>query len=155
MALASPAGGSCVHEDGKAACDGCQKWKVTCDLSGRKPRRAKVKRKGGSIINSDDDAQGEPELKWRKVDPVPVVKIWQPAASSLSLFWDLLAMLWDHIEEQRKQTAILERIARVQEMDWEDWAFNKSKGSETGMEESEEEEGTEERHGNALCTKSR
>ena len=153
MALASPAGGSCVHEDGKAACDGCQKWKVTCDLSGRKPRGVKAKCKGGPIINSDEDVQGEPELKWQKVDPVPVVEIWQPAASSLSLFWDLLAVLQDHVEEQQKQTAILKRIARVQEMDREDWAFDGSEGSETGTEGSEEEEGTEEKDGNGHVEK--
>ena len=61
-------GESCVREDGKASCDGCQKRKVACDLSGRKPRGAKAKRKGGSIIDSDEDAQGELEPKRRKVD---------------------------------------------------------------------------------------
>ena len=62
----------------------------------------KAKRKGRSIINSDEDAQGESELKWQKVDAVPVVEIQQLAGSSLSLFRDLLAMLRDHVEEQRK-----------------------------------------------------
>ena len=57
-------------------------------------------------------------------------------------------MLQDHVEEQRKQTVILEHIAQVQEMDQEDWAFDGSEGSETGMEGSEEEEGTEEKDGN-------
>ena len=82
-----------------------------------------------------------------------MVEIRQPATSSLSLFQDLLAVLRDHIEEQRKQTAIFERIARVQEMDREDWAFDGSEGSETGMEGSEEEEGTEERDENGLVKK--
>ena len=99
----------------------------------------KAKQKGGSIIDSDEDAQGEPEPKRRKVDAVPVVEIQQPATRSLSLFQDLIAMLRDHVEEQRKQTAILEQIARVQEMDREDWAFDGSEGSETGTEGSEEE----------------
>ena len=106
-----------------------------------------MKRKDRSIINSDGDAQGKLELKWQKVDPVPVVEIWQPAASSLSLFWNLLAVLWDHIEEQQKQTMILKWIAWVQEMDQEDWAFDGSKDSETGTEGSEEEEGMEEKDG--------
>ena len=104
----------------------------------------KAKWKGRLIINSDDGVLGEPELKWRKVDPVPVVKIWQPAGTLLSLFWDLISILRDHVKEQRKQTTILEHIACVQELDWEDWAFDGSKGLETGMEGSEEEEGTEE-----------
>ena len=108
----------------------------------------KVKRKGGSIIDSDEDAQGELEPKRQKVDAVPVVEIWHLATGSLSLFWDLIAVLWDHVEEQWKQTAILEQIARVQEMDREDWAFNGSKGSETGTEGSEEKEETEEGNGN-------
>ena len=76
-------GESCVREDGKASCDGCRKRKVTCNLSGWKPPRAKAKRKGGSIIDSDEDAQGELELKWRKVDAVLVVEIQQPATRSL------------------------------------------------------------------------
>ena len=124
-------------------CDGCWKRKVACDLSGRKPHGEKAKRKGGSIIDFDEDAQGEPEPKQQKVDAVPVVEIWQPAAGSLSLFRDLIAVLRDHVEEQRKQTTILERIARVQEMDWEDWAFDGSKGSKKGTEGSEEEEEAE------------
>ena len=53
-------------------------------------------------------------------------------------------MLWGHIVEQWKQTAILEQITCIQELDWEDWAFNGSEGLETGMEGSEEEEGMEE-----------
>ena len=113
----------------------------------------KAKRKGRSIIDSDEDAQGEPELKRRKVDAVLVVEIQQLAASSLSLFQDLLAVLRDHVEEQRKQTAILERITRVQEMDQEDWAFDGSDGSETGMEGSEEEEEAEETDGNGQVEK--
>ena len=112
-----------------------------------------MKWKGGSIINSDEDAQGEPELKRRKVNAVPVGEIWQPATGTLSLFRDLIAMLWDHVEEQRKQTAILERIARVQEMDWEDWAFDGSEGLETGMEGSKEEEETEEKDGDGHVNK--
>ena len=135
------------------SCDGCWKGKVACDLSGRKPCGAKAKRKGGSIINSNEDAQGEPEPKWRKVNAVPVVEIRRPVASSLSLFRDLLAVLRDHVEEQRKQTAILKGIARVQEMDWEDWAFDGSKGSETGTEGSEEEEETEEKDGDGHVDK--
>ena len=51
----------CVWEDGKASCDTCRRWKVACDLSGQKPHRSKAKQKGGSIIDSDEDAQGEPE----------------------------------------------------------------------------------------------
>ena len=57
-------------------------------------------------------------------------------------------MLRDHVKEQWKQTTILERIARVQEMDREDWAFDGSEDLETGTEGSEEEEGTEEKDGN-------
>ena len=72
------------------------------------------------------------------------MEIRQPATGSLSLFRDLIAVLRDHVEEQRKQTVILERIAQVQELDREDWAFDGSKGSETGTEESEEEEEAEE-----------
>ena len=53
-------------------------------------------------------------------------------------------MLRDHVKEQRKQTAILEWIACIQELDWEDWAINGSEGLEMGMEGSEEEEGMEE-----------
>ena len=119
-----------------------------CNLSGRKPRGAKVKCKGGSVIDSDENAQGEPEPKQRKVDAVPVVEIRQPATGSLSLFQDLIAVLRDHVEEQRKQTTILEWIAQVQELDREDWAFDGSEGSETGTEESEEEEEAEEADGN-------
>ena len=130
------------------SCDGCQKRKLACNLSRRKPRRVKVKCKGRSVIDSDEDAQGEPEPKQWKVDAVPGVEIRQPATGSLSLFRDLIAVLWDHVEEQRKQTAILERIARVQELDREDWAFDGSEGSEMGMEESEEEEEAEEVDGN-------
>ena len=144
MYITSPV--SITREDGKASCDGCRKWKV-------EPHGAKVKWKGGSIINSDDDAQGEPEPKQQKADPVPVVEIWQPAASSLSLFWDLLAVLRDHVEEQWKQTAILEWIARVQEMDREDWAFDGSEGLEMGTEGSEEEERMEEKDGNGHVEK--
>ena len=44
-----------------------------------------MKRKGGSIIDSDEDAQGKLELKQQKVDAVPVVEIRQPATGSLSL----------------------------------------------------------------------
>ena len=140
-------GESCVCEDSKASCDGCWKWKVACDLSGRKPYGAKAKWKGGSIIDSDEDVQGELEPKRWKVDTVLVVEIRQPATGSLSLFRDLIAVLRDHVEEQRKQTAILEWIARAQEMDQEDWAFDGSEGSETGMEGSEEEEEAEEADG--------
>ena len=135
------------------SCDGCWKRKVACDLSRRKPCGAKAKWEHGSIIDSDEDAQGKPEPKRRKVDPVLVVEIQQPAVSSLSLFWDLLAVLQDHVEEQWKQTAILEQIAWVQEMDREDWAFDGSEGSETGMEGSDKEEGTEERDGNGHVEK--
>ena len=127
-------GEPCVWEDGKASCDVCQRRKVMCDLSGWKLHGAKAKWKGGSIIDSDEDAQGEPELKRWKVDPVLVVEIRQPAGMSLSLFWDLIAVLQDHVAEQWKQTAILEQIAHVQEMDWEDWAFDRSEGSETRKE---------------------
>ena len=49
-------------------------------------------------------------------------------------------MLWDHVAEQWKQIVILVQIACVQELDQEDWAFDGSKGLETGMEGSEEEE---------------
>ena len=114
----------CVRENGKASCDGCQRQKVTCNLSRWKPCGAKARRKGGSIIHFDEDAQRELELKRQKVSPVSVMEIQQPAGSSLSLFQDLLAMLRDHVAEQQKQTAILEWIARIQEMDQEDWAFN-------------------------------
>ena len=116
------------------------KCKVACNLSGWKPCGVKAKWKGGSIIDSDEDAQGKPEPKRLKVDAVPVVEIRQLATGSLSLFWDLIAVLRDHVKEQWKQTAILEWIARVQEMDREDWAFDGSEGSETGTEGSEEEE---------------
>ena len=126
------------------SCNRCQKWKVACDLFGRKPCGAKAKCKGGSIIDSDEDTLGEPEPKQQKVDPVPVVEIRQPAGTSLSLFQDLISMLQDHVEEQWKQTAILERIAHIQELDQEDWTFDGSKRSEMGTEGSEEEEGTEE-----------
>ena len=68
-------GESCVHEDGKASCDGCWERKVACSLSRWKPRGAKAKCKGGSIIDSDEDALGELEPKRWKVDPVPVVEI--------------------------------------------------------------------------------
>ena len=88
-----------------------------CDLSRWKPRRVKVKWKGRSIIDSDEDALGEPELKRQKVDPVPVMEIRQPAGTSLSLFQDLISVLWDHVEEQQKQTTILEQIAHSQELD--------------------------------------
>ena len=96
-----------------------------------------MKRKGGSIIDSDEDAQGEPEPKRWKVDAVPVVEIRQPATGSVSLLLDLdlIAVLRDHIEEQRKQTTILERIAWVQELDWEDWGFDGSEDSETEIGE--------------------
>ena len=57
------------------SCDACQRWKVACDLSRRKPHRAKVKHKGGSIINLDEDAEGEQEPKHWKVDAVPVMVI--------------------------------------------------------------------------------
>ena len=133
--------------------DACQRWKATCDRSRQKPHRAKAKWKGGSIFDLDEDVQGELELKQQKLDAVPVVEIQQPATGSLSLFWDLIAMLQDHVEEQRKQTMILERIAWVQEMDWEDWAFDRSEGSETGMEGSEEEEEMEEKDGNGHVDK--
>ena len=69
-------GESCICEDGKASCDGCRKQKVACDLSGWKPHEAMAKRKGRSIIDSDEDAQGKPEPKRWKVDAVPVVEIW-------------------------------------------------------------------------------
>ena len=111
-----------------------------CDLSRQKLHRAKAKWKGGSIIDSDEDAQGEPELKRWKISPVRVMEIRQLAGSSLSLFQDLLAVLRDHVMEQRKQTAILAQIACIQEMDGEDWAFDRSEESETGMEGSEEGE---------------
>ena len=62
-------------------------------------------------------------------------------------------MLRVHVEEQQKQTAILERIAWVQEMDQEDWAFDGSEGLETGMKGSEEEEGTEEKDGDGHVDK--
>ena len=142
-----------IHEDGKALCDGCRKQKVACDLSGWKLREAKAKRKSRSIIDSDEDAQGEPEPKRWKFNAVLVVEIRQPATGSLSFFRDLITMLRDHVEEQQKQTAILERIARVQEMDREDWAFEGSEGSETGMEGSEEEEEAEGEDGNELVQK--
>ena len=84
------------------------KCKVACNLSGWKPCGVKAKWKGGSIINSDEDAQGELEPKQQKVDPVPVMEIWQPAGASLSLFQDLISVLWKHVEEQWKQSVILE-----------------------------------------------
>ena len=92
-------GESCFQEDGKALCDGCWKRKVTCDLSRQKLRGVKVKWKGGSIIDSDEDVLGELEPKRQKVDPVPVVEIRQPAGTSLSLFQDLISVLQDHVEE--------------------------------------------------------
>ena len=104
-------------------------------------------------ISIYDKSPTEPEPKQWKVNPVPVVEIRQPAASSLSLFQDLLAVLRDHIEEQRKQTAIPEWISRVQEMDREDWVFDGSEGSETGTEGSKEEEGTEKKDGNGHVEK--
>ena len=70
-----------------------------------------------------------------------------------SWWWRSGSRRRDHIEEQWKQTAILERIARVQEMDQEDWAFDGSEGLETGMEGSEEEEEMEERDGNGNVEK--
>ena len=103
-----------------------------------------MKRKGRSIINSNEDALGELEPKRWKVDPDPVVEIRQPAGTLLSLFRDLIGVLRDHVKEQQKQIAILEWIARIQELDREDWAFDGSEGSETGMEGSKEEEGMEE-----------
>ena len=124
----------CVWEDGKVSCDVFQRKKVVCNLSRWKPHGEKAKRKGGSVINSNEDAQGKPEPKWWKVDPVLVVEIWQPARTMLSLFWDLMSMLHDHVTEQQKQTAILEEIAHVQELDREDWAFDRSKGLGMGME---------------------
>ena len=72
------------------------------------------------------------------------MEIQQPATGSLSLFRDLIAVLRDHVEEQQKQTAILKRIARVQELDREDWGFDGSEVSEMGTEGSEEEEEAEE-----------
>ena len=115
-----------------------------CDLSRWKPCRVKVKWKGRSIIDSDEDMLGELEPKQWKVDPVSVVEIRQPAGTSLSLFQDLISVLWDHVEEQQKQTTILEQIAHIQELDREDWVIDGSEGLEIGMEGSEEEEGTEE-----------
>ena len=137
-------GEPCIWEDGKASCDACQRRKVACDLSGQKLHGVKAECKGGSIIDSDEDAQGEPDPKQWKVNPVPVVEIRQPAGTSLSLFRDLISVLQEHVKEQWKQTTILERIAGVQELDWEDWAIDRSEGLEMGTEGSEEEEGTEE-----------
>ena len=122
------------------SCDMRQRWKVMCDISSQKSHRVKVKRKGGFIIDEDEDVQGEPEPKQQMVDPVPVVEIWQPARTSLSLFLDLISMLWDHIVKQQKQTTLLEQIARIQELDQADWVQVGSDGSETGSEASEEEE---------------
>ena len=48
-------------------------------------------------------------------------------------------MLWDHVAEQQKQTAILEHIACVQELDWEGWVHIGSDDLETGSEENEED----------------
>ena len=56
-------GECCIWEDGKASCDACQRWKVTCDLSGWKPHSVKAKWKGGSIIDLDEDVEGELESK--------------------------------------------------------------------------------------------
>ena len=110
-----------IQEDGKALCGTCWRWKVVCGLSEWKPHRVKVKHKGGSVINSDEDMEGEPELKWRKVDPELIMEIWQPVGTSLSLFWDLISMLQEHVMEQQKQTTLLEWIAHVQELDHADW----------------------------------
>ena len=76
-----------------------------------------------------------------------MVEIRQPATRSVSLFRDLIAVLRDHVEEQGKQTAILEWIARLQELDREDWGFDGSEDLETGTEGSEEEEEVEEADG--------
>ena len=125
-----------------------------CDLSGWKPRRAKVKCKGRSIIDSDEDAEGELEPKWWKVDLVLVVEILQPAGTSLSLFWDLISMLWEHVMEQWKQTMLLEQIAHIQELDHVDWIQMEMGNSETGSEDSEEElEGNEEWDGSGVKDK--
>ena len=119
-----------------------------CGLSRWKPCRVKAKRKGGSIIDLDEDVEGELELKQWKVDLVLVMEIQQPAGTSLSLFWDLISMLWDHVMEQRKQTVLLERIACVQELDHMDWDQVESGNLEMGSEESEEElEGNKEQDG--------
>ena len=98
----------------------------------------------GRVCNRlDEDVAGDPELKWRKVDLVPVVEIWQLAGTSLSLFWDLIAMLWEHIMEQWKQTELLEQIAHIQELFWVDWVHVESGDLETGLEGSKGD-GTEE-----------
>ena len=49
-------------------------------------------------------------------------------------------MLQDHVKEQWQQTAILERIAHLQELDWEGWAIDRSE-EEEGMEESRAQDG--------------
>ena len=67
------------------------------------------------------------------------MEIWQLAGTSLSLFQDLISMLWDHVAEQQKQTAILEHIACVQELDQEGWVHIGSDDLETGSEENEED----------------
>ena len=76
-----------------------------------------MKHKGGSIIDEDEDVDGEPELKWWKVGPVSIMEIWQLVETSLSLFQDLISVLWEHVMEQWRQTALLEWIACPQELD--------------------------------------
>ena len=96
------------------------------------------------MIDSEEDAEGEPELKWQKVDPIPVMVIWQLAGMSLYLFQDLLSVLWDHVMEQQKQTILLEQVAHAQEY----WVWTEVENSEMGSERSKEElEGNEERNG--------
>ena len=99
----------------------CQRQNTACNLSRWKPHGAKAKCKGGSIIDLGEDVAGELEPKCQKVGPVLVVEIQQLPGTSLSLFWDLIATLWEHIVEQWKQTKLLEQIAHDQELDHVDW----------------------------------
>ena len=90
------------------------------------------------MIDSDEEVEGQPELKCRKVDQVPVVEIWQPDSSLLSLFWDLVSLLQEHIVEQWKQTRFLVWLVCIQEFDCVEWARPEMVDLETGSEESGE-----------------
>ena len=68
------------------------------------------------------------------------MEIWQPGSPSLSLFWDLVSILQEHVVEQQKQARLLAQLVCIQEFNCAEWAGLEMEDLEMGSEESGETE---------------
>ena len=111
-----------------------------CDLMGWKPHSTKAKWKDASVIDWDEDAERELELKCWKVDHFLVVEIQQLGTMMLLLLWELIMTVQDNVVEQWKQTRLQAQLVHIQELDHTNWVGTEAQDLETGLEESGEME---------------